>query len=130
MNIQKSLTKSYKKTKFVLFGAMLSLVALPASADNAGEVATRVFEQFSAFANVIMGAIFLAGLAIAGAAAFKFKEHSQNAQQVPLKIPMFYAIVAAICIGLPAFLIMGRTSLFGDADGNTLEEGAYHRITN
>lgn len=124
----KSLTKSYNKAKVVLFGAMLSLVALPAAATDAGAVATRVFDQFSAFGNVIMGAIFLAGLAIAGAAAFKFKEHSQNAQQVPLKIPMMYAIVAAICIGLPAFLVMGRSSLFGDAEGNALEEGVYDRI--
>ena len=121
--------KKFLKTSNVAFIAMvLMMVASPAFAQNAGDVADNLFGQFENFADVITGAIFLAGLGIGGAAALKFKAHSENPGQVSLKIPMIYAIVAAICIGFVAFLQVGRNTIFGDGDGNSLDAGTYQNI--
>ena len=122
--------RKISKTNLMLLAVSLSMLAAPAFAATAGDMAEGVFQQLSSFADLFMGAIFLAGLGIGGAAAFKFKAHSENAQQVPLKVPLTYAAVAAICIGLPAFLMMGTSTLFGeDGARGSMEEGSYNQIS-
>lgn len=118
----------FSKTGLLLIGLVLSMVAAPAFAANAGQVANNVFTQMTSFADVIMAGVFLAGLGVGAGAAFKFKAHSENAQQVPLKVPMMYAIVAALLIGFPAYLKMSKASLFGGAEGNSMNSGTYTRI--
>ena len=119
-----------KSKNIVLIALALLFAASPAfAASTAGDVAKNLFEQFRDFGDVITAGIFLAGLGIGGAAALKFKAHSENAQQVPLKIPMIYAIVAAICIGFVAFLQIGKDTMFGDgSEANSLDQSVYSKI--
>lgn len=119
----------FSKTKMMLVAMALSVFAAPAFAQDMGAAATNVFGQLTSVADVVTAVIFLAGLGVGAAAAFKFKAHSDNAQQVPLKVPMFYAIVAALLIGLPAFLSMGKSTIFG-ADGEVggMDTGVYNKI--
>jgi len=119
-----------KNKNVVLFGLSLLLAASPAfAAVDAGDAAANLFKQFKDFGNVITAGIFLIGLAIGGAAALKFKAHSVNEQQVPLKVPLIYALVAAICIGFVAFLQIGKNTIFGQgAEANSMDEGVYSKI--
>ena len=98
----------------VMLAFVLSMFAFPAFAQNAGDAAEHVTTQIGAMGKLALAAMFLAGMGVAAGAAFKFKAHSENAQQVPLKIPLFWAIVAAILIAIPTFLAVGQASLFGD----------------
>lgn len=119
--------KKITKTQMLLMAIVLLTFASPAFA-NAGQVARTVFGQMTAFADVITAGVFLAGLGVGAAAALKFKAHSENAQQVPLKVPMVYAIVAALLIGFPAYLKMSKTSLFGAGPSNGMGSSVYNRI--
>lgn len=121
--------KKLSTTNLMLLAMVLAMFTAPAFAQQTfGDSAKGIFTQFKDFADVITAGVFLAGLAIGAAAAFKFKAHSENAQQVPLKIPLIYSLVAAICIGLPAFLNMGRNTIFEDGESNNMNEGVYDSI--
>lgn len=121
--------RKFSTVPLMLLALVLSMFAAPAFAQgDIGEAASNVFGQFKDIANVITGGVFLAGLGVGAAAAFKFKAHSENPQQVTLKVPLLYAFVAALCIGLPAYLNMSRTSLFGQEQGNTMDQAVYDRI--
>lgn len=110
---------NYKFLILAVVVVALTMTTFPALAqENFGGVADRVSGQLGAFGKLAMGALFLAGIGVAAGAAFKFKAHSENAQQTPLKIPLFWTIVAAILIAIPTFLSVGKTSLFGDNTGN------------
>ena len=105
--------------------ALLAFVLLPdlafaqtAAAGDAGQAADNLSRQFNSFGHLALVACFCAGIGVAGAAAFKFKAHSENAQQVPIKVPIFYAIVAAILIAIPTFMAIGRNSIFGTSQGS------------
>lgn len=116
----------------MLLGMLLSMFALPAFAQSGGQdiggAADNVFTQLSSIADVITAGVFLAGLGIAAASAFKFKAHSENPQQVTLKVPLMYAFVAALCIGLPAYLNMSRSTIFEGEDGNSMDKGVYQSV--
>lgn len=118
------------KSTLIAVGATLACVAVPAFAQgqNIGDSANNLFNQFSGIANVLTGGSFLAGIGLGGAAALKFKAHSENPQQVPLKHPLGYAAAASLCIGLPAFLNMGAGTFFGGSQNNSLNAGTYQTI--
>lgn len=117
------------KNLSVLFSLSVALVALPAFADTAGDAADNLFGQFSNFAKVLTAGSFLAGLGLGAISAFKFKAHADNPQQVTLKIPLIYALVAAILIGLPAWLNMSRNTLFTESGAsNSLDGEIYSEI--
>lgn len=115
----------------MLLGVLLSMFALPVfaqSGQDIGGAADNVFTQLSSLADVITAGVFLAGLGIAAASAFKFKAHSDNPQQVTLKVPLMYAFVAALCIGLPAYLNMSRSTIFEGEQGNSMDKGVYQNV--
>lgn len=117
----------FKLTSLLLLAFMLAMVASPAFAQQGGQdfgdVANNLSGQLGAFGKLALGAMFLAGIGVAAGAAFKFKAHSENAQQVPLKVPLFWTIVAAILIAIPTFLAVGQNTLFGDnAQGAKLDD--------
>ena len=113
----------FNPASLLLMALLLSMFAFPAMAQETfGDVADRVSGQLGSFSRLALGAMFLAGIGVAAGAAFKFKAHSENAQQVPLKVPLFWTIVAAILIAIPTFLAVGQSSLFGDANGAQVED--------
>jgi len=113
----------FNPASLLLMALLLSMFAFPAMAQETfGDVADRVSGQLGSFGRLALGAMFLAGIGVAAGAAFKFKAHSENAQQVSLKVPLFWTIVAAILIAIPTFLAVGQSSLFGDANGAQVED--------
>ena len=113
----------------MLLGMVLTMFAVPAFAQqDIGGAADNVFTQLTSVADVITAGVFLAGLGIAAASAFKFKAHSENPQQVTLKVPLMYAFVAALCIGLPAYLNLSRSTIFEGEAGNSMDNAVYQNI--
>lgn len=113
----------------MLLGMVLAMFAVPAFAQqDIGRAAINIFGQLSSIADVVTAGVFLAGLGIAAASAFKFKAHSENPQQVTLKVPLMYAFVAALCIGLPAYLNMSRSTIFEGEAGNSMDNAVYQNI--
>lgn len=113
----------------MLLGMVLAMFAVPAFAQqDIGGAAENIFGQLTSVADVITAGVFLAGLGIAAASAFKFKAHSENPQQVTLKVPLMYAFVAALCIGLPAYLNLSRSTIFEGEAGNSMDNAVYQNI--
>lgn len=110
--------------RMALVGALLLTASTAASATTLGDIADSFHSQLGSFADVVTGVLFLAGIVIGGLAAFKFKAHSDNPQQNKITTPLMYAVVAALLIGLPAFLNMAKDTTLGDgAQGNSLNSG-------
>lgn len=119
--------------KIAALGLMaLGLLTVSASASATGTFgdAAQAFQaQLGSFADVAMGVMFLAGLVIGGLAAFKFKAHSDNPGQNKITVPIVYSLVAALLIGLPAFLNMSKDTVLGNgAQGNSLNGNAYQNV--
>lgn len=111
-----------------LMGLGMLTVAGSASATTFGEAANTFFQQLGAFADVAMAVMFLSGLVVGGLAAFKFKAHGDNPGQNKITTPIVYALVAAILVGLPAFLNMAKESTLGSGEGNSMNTGAYQSV--
>jgi cytochrome c biogenesis protein CcdA len=121
----------FKKTSaFALLALGLLTVSASASATGTfGDAAQQFQTQLGSFADVAMGVMFLAGLVIGGLAAFKFKAHSDNPGQNKITVPIIYSLVAALLIGLPAFLNMSKDTVLGSgAQGNSLNGSAYSTV--
>lgn len=115
---------SFKKAMILAAVATL-LVAEPAMAETAGEVADRLTGQFEGFAKLIFGAMFLVGIGLGGLAALKFKAHADNPQQNKLTTPIILALVAAMLIALPTFINTGLETLWSGAEtGGIQGDGA------
>lgn len=114
----------FNAARMGLVGAVLLMASSVASATTLGDIATSFQTQLGSFADVVLGVLFLAGIVIGGLAAFKFKAHSDNPQQNKITTPLMYAVVAAILIGLPAFLNMAKDTTLGQgAQGNSINGG-------
>ncbi len=77
-----------------------------------GDVANTLTASFSNLARVIYAISYLAGTAFTIAAVFKFKQHKDNPQQVPVTTG-----IAMLCFGvglvfMPSILSMGGITLF------------------
>ena len=114
--------------------AMLGMIALlmvasPAFAQDGtiGDVATRITSYFGAFADLIMGAMFLVGIGIGAMSALKFKAHNEDPRSTKITTPIVFALVSAVLIGLPAYLTIMKQSVV-EGDANSLDEGAYEGI--
>jgi len=100
-----------------------------AVARDAGEMAKGIFGQLGDFADLVTGGMFLAGLAVGGMSALKFKEHNENPNQTKLSKPITWALVSAALIGLPTYLKTMSSTINGDADSNnSLNNNVYSRI--
>ena len=85
--------------------------------------------DMSKFADTILSAMFLAGLGTGGMAAFKFKEHNENPQQVKLSRPLTYLLASGMLIGLPTTVnMMSDTIAGGTANQAGVGAGAYTKM--
>ncbi len=121
--------KTTKNFKSGIKLAALSTLAFSGSvfAQDAGDMARGVFNQFGDFANAMTGGALLLGIAAGIMSAMKFKAHAENPQQEKLTKPIILFLVAGMLIGLASFLNMGAATL-GLEDGTSLDEGVYNRI--
>jgi len=118
------------KVRLAMAAMALMLVSGAAGAvGTIGDNASQFLTQLGPIADVVMAVFFIGGLVAGGMAAYKFKAHGDNPQQNKITTPIIYAAVAALLIGLPAFLEMSKDSVLGSgAQANGLNGNAYENI--
>lgn len=125
------------KKATIMFSVALMLMAVPfvsmaAAPGTFGEAASSFRDQFGSFADLAITASFFIGIIVALAAGLKIKKYSDNPQQESIAKPITYVLVAAILIGLPAFITMSVNSTLGSgaSTGSIEGSGVYGEIGN
>lgn len=111
-----------KTRHFTYLGFGLTGIALAASSDNLGTVATQITTSYSAIGNMMSGTAYLAGMGFGISAVFKFKQHKDNPTQIPISTPFALMAVAVTLMFLPNIYAPAGSTLFGsgaDAAGFT-----------
>lgn len=85
------------------------------AADNTGlaGIAANVTGTFDSLAKLLLGGAYLAGFGLTIAAIFKFKQHKDNPQQVPMGTPITMLLVGIALIFLPSIIKPAGESIFG-----------------
>ena len=95
-------TKQTKQTKKIKIDAVLTgfiLLTLSGAAfatgQTLGSMATNVIASFASIGKLITAGSYIAGLAFSVGAIMKFKQHKDNATQIPIGQPIGLILVAA-----------------------------------
>ena len=96
----------------------LCVLGLYASVVLAGDksisdIAKTVSGTFESLGNLMIGGSYLAGFGLTVAAIFKFKQHKDNPQQVPMGTPITMLLVGIALIFLPNIIKPAGTGIFG-----------------
>lgn len=108
-----------------LFFMACAAVALADSSNpTIGDLATNITGSFGGLTQLIIGAAYVAGIGFGVAAVFKFKQHKDSPQQIPIGTPITMLIISAALVFLPGMYAPLGTTIFGssstgDAGGNT-----------
>ncbi len=102
----------YKAAPFLAI-AILCFAGPAFAQENVGSLAAGLTDQVSNVTKLIAVVSYMLGIGAGLTAGLKFKAHSENPNQPPLKVPLMYSAVAAMLIALPSFLGAGATTLFG-----------------
>ena len=105
----------------------LCLAACNLMADNnpnIGDLATNITGSFGGLTQLIIGTAYVAGIGFGVAAVFKFKQHKDNPQQVPIGNPITMLAISAALVFLPGIYSPLGSTIFGsgstgEAGGNT-----------
>ncbi len=101
----------------------MAAAAIPASAQNVGEVADTVTGQLSNIGQLIGGAAFLGGVFFVATGLFKLKQAvDTQGQQVKYGDGVWRLALGAALVALPAVIGVG-TGTFGLDDTQTIDFG-------
>ncbi len=105
----------YKRyARLSLVGILVLGVGSAFAADGGiSGIVDNVTGTFSSLAQLLLGGAYLAGFALAIAAIFKFKQHKDNPQQVPMGTPITLLLVGVALIFLPSIIKPAGESIFG-----------------
>lgn len=106
--------KLFTKVGFIL-GFLYSGIALGDSSTESGigGIASSITGQFAAVGQLILAVAFLGGIGFIMAAIFKFKQHKDNPQQIPLGQPIAMLVIGAFLVFMPSLIGPAGASLFG-----------------
>jgi hypothetical protein len=105
----------------VLMMAMATDVAMAAKLSNFADNARG---EFSSFLQLGVTFSYVAGFFILLMSIFKFKAHSDDARQTPMKTPVTLLLVAVFFLGAPTLLGAGGASIFGEGAQATKLDGS------
>ena len=108
--------KMLKMAGLIFASAFLMLSADAAFAAYGIAQQVQSFNQdMQVYKDMILDGMFIAGIASAGMAAFKFKEHSENPQNTKLSKPLIYLLASGLLVGLPAIVNLTSESVTGQS---------------
>jgi len=99
-----------------LSGVMGSMSAFAAATDIPSLV-SGLTSNFAAVSQLITSIAYVAGLGFSTAAIFKFKQHKDNPQQIPLGTPFALLFVGASLLFMPTIFKIAGQSIFGTTSG-------------
>ncbi len=102
----------------LLSGLMTSIWAASGSNDLSG-IANTLMGHFEAIGKLVTGVAYVAGFGMVISAIFKFKQHKDNPQQVPMGTPITILLVGVALIFMPSIIKPIGNSIFG-SDGGTM----------
>ncbi len=109
-----------KSLRYTFFGLMLGLLPSVFYAEAAPGI-DKLFENVTASLGSVAGAIIsisvIAGLAFGVVAIFKFKQHKDNPNQIPLGQPMALLGIAVMLLWLPFLLRSLGSTISGGNEG-------------
>lgn len=118
------------KMSTVLTGVALLLLSgvTFAAAQTLGNMASNVISSFAAIGRLITAGSYIAGLAFSVGAIMKFKQHKDNATQIPIGQPIGLILIAAALLFMPTLLQTLGATMFGTAttagpQGTTITSG-------
>lgn len=77
-----------------------------------GDMAESINNTFSAISSLVGGAAYLFGLIFTVAGLFKFKQHRDNPQQVPIGTPFTLLGIGVLLIFLPNLITQSGDTVF------------------
>ena len=108
------LIKKIVKVVAVLALCFTGLYAASAlGAEGLSGLSDRVGEGFKSIGKIMMATAYVSGFGLTIAAIFKFKQHKDNPQQVPMGTPITMLLVGIALIFLPNFIKPAGESIFG-----------------
>lgn len=111
MNFKK---KAVVTTLIVGAGLLCSVSALAAGDQTIGSLADNITGTFTSVGKLIIATSYLAGLGFSVSALFKFKQHKDNPQQIPIGTPITLLIIGAVMIFLPLIFGPAGQTIFGE----------------
>lgn len=104
----------YKKCVKSLLIGFLIICAASVFAESISDIADRLAGNFTSLVKLLLGGAYLGGFALVIAAIYKFKQHKDNPQQVPMGTPITILLVGVALIFLPSIIQPAGQSLFGE----------------
>ncbi len=102
------------KYKILGLSLLSFLVVSSYGADDLSTIASTLTGQFESFGKLITAVAYLAGFGMVVSAIFKFKQHKDNPQQVPMGTPITILLVGVSLIFMPSIIKPVGSSIFGD----------------
>lgn len=112
--------RAHKFKMYLHFLLLFSLIlitqayAADPSAKDIGGIAKGVTSSFQGIGELILAAAYVAGFALVLAAIFKFKQHKDNPQQVPMGTPVALLAIGVVLVFLPSLFGPAAQTVFGD----------------
>lgn len=119
MNIFGMMKKHKQSLLYLAASVGFLAVGGVAHAANLGDVANNIGSSVDGGLSLLMKGSYFAGSACAAGALFKFKQHSDNPQQTPMKVPVILAVVAAGLLALPSFRQTSTDTVWGNGQAQS-----------
>lgn len=98
----------------LITGVFYSTAVLAQATDSGiGGIASNITGSFKALGQLILAVAFLGGIGFIMAAIFKFKQHKDNPQQIPLGTPIAMLVIGAFLVFLPSLISPAGSTIFG-----------------
>jgi hypothetical protein len=78
-----------------------------------GTISNNITASLAGAAGVVTALAYLGAISFAFIGALKWKAYGEQPDRTPLKVPVTYWGIAAICAALPEFIGTGITTLWG-----------------
>jgi intracellular multiplication protein IcmD len=107
--------------KVVITCLLFSTVVFANQDQTIGGMANMLRGSFSKIASLMIALSYVAGIGFGITSIFKFKQHKDNPQQVPIGTPFAMMAISVLLIFLPAIYAPAGISVFGttEASGST-----------
>jgi intracellular multiplication protein IcmD len=110
------------KSAFVSLAAVLAFSLMPGfafaydlagSGITIGDIAKNLTKSIEGASTLVTALAYLGAISFGFIGALKWKEHGNQPDRTPLKVPMTYWGISAICAALPEFIGTGIASMWG-----------------
>ena len=104
-----------KYKSLIILGIVCSAAVLADDSQTIGLMARTLRGNLDRIGSLMIAVSYVAGIGFGITSIFKFKQHKDNPQQVPIGTPFAMMAISVLLIFLPAIYAPAGTSIFGDS---------------